>query len=83
MSGKKKISIVIKINSLMIMKTRSRLDFNLIRKRIRSKGKISLSRKKQKIAILIDLINRKMNKEIYQENKRIKTMISKWKEKRL
>lgn len=66
----------------MIIKIKNKLDFNLIRKRIKNKEKISLSRKIRKIVILVDLINRKMKKEIYRERKKTKSMIGKWKEKR-
>ena len=65
----------------MIIKIKNKLDFNLIRKRIKNKEKISLSPKKGKIVILIDLINRKIKTKIYRKKKKTKSMISKWKEK--
>lgn len=65
----------------MIIRIRNKLDFNLIRKRIKNKEKISLNPKIRKIVILIDLIKRKIKTRIYQKKMIMKSMTSKWKEK--
>jgi hypothetical protein len=65
----------------MIIRIRNKLDFNLIRKRIKNKEKISLNPNIRKIVILIDLIKRKIKTRIYQKKMIMKSMTSKWKEK--